>query len=125
MTCKHSAGIVVNTGWLMHAMCGDCGAWFAVELDISAIMSNIGRRVAADNPRPITRFNHLVTHEGRTQSLAEWASELGVDPQLLYARYRRGWESGDLLYSERKRRRSQPSRNVPGGSNFGFTGRHT
>ena len=38
-----------------------------------------------------TRTKHLLTHDGRTLSLAGWASELGMNERTLRARLRDGW----------------------------------
>ncbi len=38
-----------------------------------------------------TTRNRLVTHVGRTQTVAQWAAEIGVDPNTLLYRLRRGW----------------------------------
>jgi hypothetical protein len=37
------------------------------------------------------RRNNLVTHDGQTRTVAEWAEILGVDPVSLNKRLRRGW----------------------------------
>lgn len=39
-----------------------------------------------------TSFNHLITHNGKTQSLVSWADETGINQRTLYARISRlGW----------------------------------
>lgn len=38
-----------------------------------------------------TRKNVFLTHEGRTQTLAQWAKELGLNDKLLYERISRKW----------------------------------
>ena len=38
-----------------------------------------------------TRRNHVVTFVGKTQCLTDWAIELGMNPQTLFTRVRRGW----------------------------------
>jgi len=35
--------------------------------------------------------NRLLTHEGKTQPLAAWAEELGINRNTLNTRLRRGW----------------------------------
>jgi hypothetical protein len=37
------------------------------------------------------RRNRRVTHDGRTQTVAQWARELGVQPEAIGRRLRRGW----------------------------------
>lgn len=32
------------------------------------------------------RSNHLITHDGKTQTIAEWAAELGLNYDTLYSR---------------------------------------
>jgi hypothetical protein len=38
-----------------------------------------------------------LTHDGKTMRLHEWAKELGIDYETLYARHRRGWPVEKLL----------------------------
>jgi len=38
-----------------------------------------------------TRRNHLVTYLGKTQTVTEWAHELGITPETLFRRLRVGW----------------------------------
>jgi hypothetical protein len=45
------------------------------------------RRVQARNKTT----NRLLTHEGKTQPLAAWAEELGINRNTLNTRLRRGW----------------------------------
>lgn len=40
------------------------------------------------NNRSNSRF---VTYEGRTQTIAQWARELGMSQEMLYQRIMRGW----------------------------------
>lgn len=37
------------------------------------------------------RTNRLLTHNGKTQNISQWAKELKLNPFLLYCRRRRGW----------------------------------
>jgi hypothetical protein len=43
------------------------------------------------------RNNVLVTHEGRTQTVAEWAREKGLVYQTLRARLRGGWTTAEAM----------------------------
>jgi hypothetical protein len=40
---------------------------------------------------------HLLTHNGRTQSIAVWARELGIKPGTLRARLHKGWSVEEIL----------------------------
>jgi hypothetical protein len=44
-----------------------------------------------------TRVKHLLTHEGRTMSLAEWAVELKMNERTLRGRVRLGWSDTATL----------------------------
>lgn len=35
--------------------------------------------------------NHPITHNGKTQTITEWAKELGINRSTLFARIRNGW----------------------------------
>jgi len=43
------------------------------------------------------RSNHFLTLQGRTQTAASWADELGIPRATLFARLRRGWSSEEAL----------------------------
>lgn len=51
------------------------------------------RKEQAQNRRP----GYLTTYNGRTQSLKDWAKELGVRPALLYERKMAGWPLERIL----------------------------
>jgi hypothetical protein len=51
------------------------------------------------------RNNHLLTHEGRTQTLAEWAEDMGIKPVTLCQRLRKGWSVEEALTVPVKRRK--------------------
>jgi transcriptional regulator of acetoin/glycerol metabolism len=38
-----------------------------------------------------TKANVLLTYNGRTQTMAEWAREAGMDKRALWKRLKRGW----------------------------------
>lgn len=38
------------------------------------------------------RNTHLITHDGKTQSLSDWADETGISPKTLSTRLCAGWE---------------------------------
>ena len=44
-----------------------------------------------------TRIKHLLTHEGRTLSLADWALELDMKERTLRARLRKNWSTEEIL----------------------------
>ena len=46
-----------------------------------------------NNRRPTKRL----TYAGKTQSVAQWARELGFDAATLYARINRGWDTEEIL----------------------------
>ncbi|SSW64316.1 hypothetical protein AVE30378_01018 [Achromobacter veterisilvae] len=50
------------------------------------------------------RTNVLVAWQGRTQSLAQWADELGIKRPTLYWRYGQGWEGHRLFSGHRAER---------------------
>jgi hypothetical protein len=47
------------------------------------------------------RTNRLLTHNGVTQSLAQWADDYGLTYVQLKLRLRRGWTMGDALTKKR------------------------
>ncbi len=63
-----------------------------------------------DNCKWATRFeqannmrsNHLLTYNGKTQNIAQWARELGVSDKMLRARIKNGW-SVERTLTEPKR----------------------
>ena len=46
-----------------------------------------------------------ISHNGRTQSLSDWADEVGLAPLTIWKRLKRGWSEADALNPELKRRR--------------------
>lgn len=61
-------------------------------------------RTAQTNNR---RFNHRLTHDRRTMSLADWARETGLSQKVLAARIARGWPPEHALTKPPRR---SPSR---------------
>lgn len=65
---------------------------YTEEMTIDRIDSNknyapencrwVSRKVQANN----TRSNRLITYNGRTQTTAQWAEELGISPKTIWAR---------------------------------------
>jgi hypothetical protein len=45
-----------------------------------------------------TRRNSLITYEGQTKTLAEWAERLGVDGTVISRRIKRGWPLSKALF---------------------------
>lgn len=53
-----------------------------------------------------TRRNHYLTYNGKTQTIAQWARELGVSPYMIYSRINRcHWSLEDALTLPSKRAR--------------------
>lgn len=46
------------------------------------------------------RSNRLFTHEGKTQTLAEWAREIGLAYHVLKYRLNKGWEPPELFTTD-------------------------
>jgi hypothetical protein len=44
-----------------------------------------------------TRTTHILTHEGRSMSIAEWSQETGINERTLRERFRRGWPVQRIL----------------------------
>lgn len=44
-----------------------------------------------------TRLNRLITLNGKTQCLSDWAEQLGVNYQTLHSRFARGWSAEKAL----------------------------
>lgn len=44
----------------------------------------------------------MIEHDGKTQSIAEWAEELGIPVPTLRGRLRRGWTIEEALKADRK-----------------------
>jgi hypothetical protein len=44
-----------------------------------------------------TRYNFLLTYNGKTQTIAQWSRELNIKRACLEFRYHKGWEVEDIL----------------------------
>lgn len=49
-----------------------------------------------------TRKNVYITYKGKTQSLADWCRELELEYDMIYLRYRRGWDT-EKMFTQPKR----------------------
>lgn len=54
------------------------------------------------------RNNNLLTHDGKTLSVSEWAEILGITREMIRGRLNRGWDVGRSLTTKPDRRR-QPN----------------
>lgn len=53
-----------------------------------------------------TRRNHYLTYNGKTQTIAQWAEELGINPYMVYSRINKyHWSVKDALTIPSKRAR--------------------
>jgi hypothetical protein len=48
------------------------------------------------------RTNRLISHEGETLCLTDWAARTGVSPQVIHWRLRRGWSVAEAFSHPRK-----------------------
>lgn len=53
-----------------------------------------------------TRSNHLITYQGKTQTVVEWAEELGIPKTTLFTRLSRGWSVEATLNTPPKKSKS-------------------
>lgn len=44
-----------------------------------------------------TRVNHRITLDGKTQTMSQWADEMGVKPRLIAVRLARGWNEEEAV----------------------------
>ena len=54
-----------------------------------------------------TRRNHFIEYNGKTQTVSQWANELGVEPDSIFNRLRKGFteeEALTLKFNERRKR---------------------
>lgn len=55
------------------------------------------------------RNNRMITHDGRTLCVADWAGELGIPLDTVYRRVSRGWPLKKALFTPRQKRMVWPS----------------
>lgn len=55
------------------------------------------------------RNNRLLTHDGKTQTLSQWATEIGIGRSTIEARLSRGWSISDALTKPLRTRRKNES----------------
>lgn len=48
------------------------------------------------------RNNRLITFEGKTKTISQWAEELGLKTQTLFSRFKRNWDIESALTTEVK-----------------------
>ena len=48
-----------------------------------------------------TRQNRKITFNGKTQNTAQWADEIGIPPQMIWDRLRKGWPLENVLSTEK------------------------
>lgn len=48
----------------------------------------------------------FLEHNGKNQSIKDWASELGVNKGTLFTRYYKGWSTEEILYGNKKSKRT-------------------
>jgi hypothetical protein len=53
------------------------------------------------------RSKHSLTFDGKTQSVLEWATELGMRPTTLYSRLDRGWDTARAIVAPVRHRSNQ------------------
>lgn len=56
------------------------------------------------------RSSVLMTHDGRTQTVMEWAKELGFNRHILYGRKELGWSDERCLTTPVRKKRNAPSK---------------
>jgi hypothetical protein len=94
-----SRGITVCDRWRhsFEAFSEDMGPTFDVTLELDRI--DVNGDYEPGNCRWVTRVeqqrnkrnNHLVTHAGMTLTVQEWGEKLGIKPNTIITRLRRGW----------------------------------
>lgn len=56
----------------------------------------VDRKVQANN----TRHNVLLTYNGKTQNMKQWADELGIKRNTICCRHRKGWSDKECLFGK-------------------------
>lgn len=49
-----------------------------------------------------TSYNHLITHNGKTLNVTQWAELLGIPRNVLYNRIRRGWNIEKIITTKKR-----------------------
>ncbi|MCX4573081.1 hypothetical protein OHB41_07760 [Streptomyces sp. NBC_01571] len=112
-------GIVVCAEWRksFEAFERDMGPGYRAGLSIDRINNSLGYfasncRWATDTEQNRNRrFNRLITFEGETRCLAEWAELAGIKYSTLSQRLNRGW-SVDRAFAELQPRRAKGAHSV-------------
>lgn len=50
--------------------------------------------------------NRIISHNGKTMTLAEWAEETGINSRTLWSRLKNGWDESDAITTPVKQARS-------------------
>ena len=91
-------GICVCEAWRsFEAFAADMGSTFDESLELDRI--EVDGNYESNNCRWVTRLrqqrnkrtNHNLTYSSRTQTVQEWGEELGLKPNTIITRLRRGW----------------------------------
>jgi hypothetical protein len=98
-------GITVCPRWLhsFENFAADMVAEFSEDLELDRVDVNgnyepgncrwATRKVQQRNKRD----NHFVTIGAKTQTVQDWAEQLGIKPNTIVTRLRRGWDVADAL----------------------------
>lgn len=57
----------------------------------------VDRKTQANN----MRSNILITYNGNTQNMRQWADELGIKQNTIGCRHRKGWSDKECLFGKR------------------------
>jgi hypothetical protein len=111
-------GIKMHTAWVdsFEAFLACVGMCPDGSLSIGRINNNGGYvpgnvRWETDEQQYHNKTNtRFLTHDGTTQSLTRWARSIGVNPNLLTGRLRRGWSEAKTLTTPYKPRKTAAER---------------
>lgn len=67
---------------------------------------NVRWSTAADQNRN-TRRNIMLTHNGKTQCLTDWANDIGVSPRMLHKRFQNGWSTEKILLTPARKQKGK------------------
>lgn len=96
--CLHRNPIPVETGQLLHAFCGGCGAWIKTVIH-PEINSVTFKRVFAPPEGVADRFDRAITVDGVARTMREWAKACGVEATTIYKRIVNGWSEREACLS--------------------------